>query len=134
MKHFAKIIVCLSLVSFEACRTSKPANEQSLDQMYENAVKDVMYADNLKIDTSLIDITPENKRLQTKVIDDTAYVLVLTWLDSQHNYPDTGKFTTDSNRYLWVTVYPELVERMKNQNATDVDIRLRQLLGLPPNR
>ena len=34
---------------------------------------------------------------------------------------------------MWVTAAPQLLEFMNREVTTDVDMRIRQLLGLPPN-
>lgn len=98
-----------------ACKITRITTDKSL--LYRNAIDDAMYVENKEIDTNLIAITGDS-------------VLVVSWIPQKFKYPDSGTYTTD--RETWVTVVPELSQRMKNNREKNINLRLQQLLGLPP--
>lgn len=102
--------------------------------LYQQAIQTAMYPAGNTPDTNLVAITRNNPNLQWKKICDQDYVLVLTWKSGKF-YPDSGLYNTGSWSPIWVTTAPELKERMKKElNAkSDTALRLKQLLGLPPN-
>jgi hypothetical protein len=115
--------------------TSAVSIAQTQDQyakLYQEAIQTAMYPAGDTPDTSLIAITPNNTRLQWKNICNQNYVLVLTWKSGKF-YPDSGIYNTGSWSPIWVTTAPELKERMKKETYTDANLRLKQLLGLPPS-
>ena len=126
--RFLIFSLCASLILY-SCKVTQIAADKSL--LYSNAIEDAMYVEKEEIDSNLIAITSFNQNIKRKIINDTEYVLVLSWIPQKFKYPDTGKYNTD-NRETWVTVYPELLETMRTSNEKNVNLRLQQLLGLPP--
>jgi hypothetical protein len=88
-----------------------------------------------KVYTNLVSITPQNKNLVWKNINGVDYILVVTWkqnISYYQQYMDSASYNT--GKYpIWVTTAPELLQKMKKENVKDVNLRLKQLLGLPPN-
>jgi hypothetical protein len=126
MKYSVKLFCCFGLLC-TGCKTARLSKNELV--IYENAVKDAMYPEAAKQDSSLVDISAENKSL-IRNPKDSQYVLVVTW-KTKNYYPDSGKYNT-GNYEIWATAAPELAERMKQEKTKDKSMRLKQLLGLPP--
>jgi hypothetical protein len=98
-----------------------------------------MNPDSSKINCRLISISDSNTSLVRTTINHETYILAVTWKSqiavSKANYKkyvDSAFFNT-GNWELWVTVVPELMEKMEKERYNDLNLRLKQLLGLPPN-
>ena len=136
MQHFYAPLLFFVLV-LASCQSVKTLPKTGTDapSLYQASIENSMSPAPSKVYNQLVAITPENKNLTWKKIDGEDYVLVVTWkqnisyyepyLDSA--YYNTGKYA------IWVTTAPELFNRMQAEKASDVDLRLKQLLGLPPN-
>jgi hypothetical protein len=88
-----------------------------------------MYPDSSKISTDLVEINDGNRNLIRKNINDIEHILVVTLKQNISYYKDT--FNT-GNYPIWVTTSPELKNRFSSENVIDTNLRLIQLLGLPP--
>jgi len=136
MKHF-KLSLLLTILITGGCQSLNKVNQTVADDsyLYREAIENSMSPGPSKISTDLVPINTQNADLLWKKIDGEDYILVVTWkqnisyykpyLDSA--YYNTGKYP------IWITTAPELLKRMKAENSQDVDFRLKQLLGLPPN-
>src|SRR5690606_11777818 len=87
---------------------------------------------------NLIAITEWEQGLVWKTDVEPKRVLMVTWTSWQGYNDQVGQPTTlDPSRTVWVTPAPQLrnfCRAYKQQNPSqDLDMRLRQLLGLPPN-
>ncbi|MCC6371398.1 MAG: hypothetical protein IT236_10370 [Bacteroidia bacterium] len=102
--------------------------------LYQQAIQTAMYPAGNSPDTSLVAISKNNPKLEWKRICDQDYVLVVTWKSGKF-YPDSGIYNTGAWSPIWITTAPELKERMKKELTakSDTAMRLKQLLGLPPN-
>lgn len=126
MKTLKPVLFMLMAYAF-----SLPSLAQShFEKPYRNAIKQSMYPETDSRDTNLIAITRDNKNLIWKTINGEDYVLVVTWKKSNF-YGDSGLYNTQGWQ-TWVTTAPELKERIKKEKPKNVDLRLKQLLGLPP--
>ncbi|MBK7690808.1 MAG: hypothetical protein IPJ31_06720 [Bacteroidetes bacterium] len=102
---------------------------QNTEALYQRAIENSMYATAKKVH-SLIDIRKQNPNLIWKTIDNEDYLLVLTW-KSKNFYPASGKYNTGQYE-TWVTIAPELYHKMHQVKPEKQELRLKQLLGLPP--
>ncbi len=130
-----KVVILISMVmSFVSC-TGKGTDINSsltpdeVDKLYENAVVDSMYAEKSEIET-LVAITKED---DMTTWNDKDEVLLLTW----HKYPDsypTGEEITLEYGSIWTFTDKEICSWYdENNGKTDnYDLRLKQLIGLPP--
>ncbi len=125
MKHSLIFILPLLLL---ACKSKQAIPDNAT--LYRDAIKESMYPESKKIDSNLIAITKQNPKLTRKIINGEDYILCVTWKATNY-YPDSGAYSTGKYQ-IWVTTAPELLERMKQEKAKDVNMRLKQLLGLPP--
>jgi hypothetical protein len=97
--------------------------------IYQHAIEQSMYATEKKKST-LLSINTENKNLIHMSINNEDYILMLTW-KAKNYYPDSGAYNTN-NYEIWVTAAPELYNRMQKVKSSNIHLRLKQLLGLPP--
>lgn len=105
--------------------------QQNHGRQYRQAIIESMYPEDSKVDSNLFAIDSTNKLLFWKKIKGETYVLVVTW-KSRNFYPDSGLYNTGSWSPIWVTAAPQLKQRLKKEKYNDVNLRLKQLLGLPP--
>lgn len=127
----------LALLSFSACHSTRQINTKTLPDtvVYQNAIETAMYATEEKVYNNLVVIDKENKDLVWKTIEGEDYLLVVTWKQNvsyYEKYLDSSFYNT-GDYPIWITTAPELLNRMKKASAKDVNRRLIQLLGLPPN-
>ncbi len=131
MKKLTIILSICLLVLTNACQSVKLSNSPSnYPTLYRNGVKEAMYPETDAVNKNLIAITPQNPNLIRKTINGEEYVLMVTW-KTQSFYPDSGIYNT-TNYPIWVTAAPELLNRINAEKYTDVSMRLKQMLGLPP--
>ncbi len=104
---------------------------QSDRDLYKYAMHNSIYPDSSKIYDGLVAINPENEWINRKNIDGEEYILVCTWKQNVSFYKKSDKFNT-GNYPIWVTVSPELKTRFRKEAPADTNLRLIQLLGLPP--
>jgi hypothetical protein len=131
------LFIVLFLLSQIACVTTGivETTPRSEIVLYQQAIAEAMSPDSSKICFDLVPINKKNNKLIWKTIGGEEYLLVVTWKQNVNYYKpylDSAFYNTRSYP-IWVTTAPQLNERMKNENANDVDLRLKQLLGLPPN-
>lgn len=103
--------------------------KKSDKDIYIESLQSSIYPDSSKIDTNLVQINDENENLIRKNIAGEEYILVVTLKQNISYYKDT--FNT-GNYPIWVTTSPELKDRFSSENVIDTNLRLIQLLGLPP--
>lgn len=89
-----------------------------------------------KICNDLFAINSSNKKIQHKTISGEDYILVLTWTKEYKWYiqgTDTNNKAYNPGSYsMWVTVAPELKEKVAGVDSSRINMRLKQLLGLQP--
>jgi len=129
----AIISVCLFFAGCKSDSTVENQISKSLKEMYQDAIKDAMVADSSEIVTTLTRITNENSTLIWKD-SNKEYLLVATFTRFPSSYPIGDTITTWWDN-TWVTVVPELKEKINYENVSSENLLLRteQLLGLPNN-
>ena len=124
MKNILFLLVALLLIS---CKVSSQTNRK----LYELSMINSIRPDSSKIYYDLVEINDSNQNLIRKTINSEEYILVCTWKQNVSFYQKDTVFNT-GNWPLWVTTAPELKERIKLESPKDTNLRLLQLLGLPP--
>lgn len=124
MKNILFLLVTLLLIS---CKVSSQTNRK----LYELSMINSIRPDSSKIYYDLVEINDSNQNLIRKTINSEEYILVCTWKQNVSFYQKDTVFNT-GNWPLWVTTAPELKERIKLESPKDTNLRLLQLLGLPP--
>lgn len=100
-------------------------------ELYKLSIINSIYPDSSEICTKLVQINDSNKTLIRKNINGEEYILVCTWKQNVSFYQKDTVFNTGTYP-IWVTTAPELKNRIKKESPKDVNLRLIQLLGLPP--
>jgi hypothetical protein len=104
---------------------------QTNRDLYKQSIVSSIYPDSSKICSNLVQIDEFNDNLIRKYINKEEYILVCTWKQNTSFYEKDTVFNT-GNWPLWVTTAPELKNRIKSEVVKDTNLRLIQLLGLPP--
>jgi len=104
---------------------------QTNRELYKLSIINSIYPDSSEICTNLVQINDSNKTLIRKNINGEEYILVCTWKQNVSFYQKDTVFNTGTYP-IWVTTAPELKNRIKKDSPKDVNLRLIQLLGLPP--
>lgn len=132
------IILLLLVVACVPRQLSKTYDEAKINRLYQESIQDAAKPQEWEIDKDLVCINKDNKNLVWKEIDGEQHILVSSWKADTTYYKNdqkTGKYNT--GKYpIWVTTAPELQELFKDPNfgrKEGIDLRLKQLLGLPPN-
>ena len=123
MKNILLVTIAL-LISFNVIG-------QSNRELYKLSIINSIYPDSSEICTNLVQINDSNKTLIRKNINGEEYILVCTWKQNVSFYQKDTVFNT-GNYPIWVTTSPELKNRIKKESPKDINLRLIQLLGLPP--
>ena len=119
------LFTIISLFIFTLCIA------QSDRDLYKQSIVNSIYPDSSKLYNGLVQIADCNKDLIRKSINNEEYILVCTWKQNISFYTKDTIFNT-GNWPLWVTTAPELKNRIKSEVVKDTNLRLIQLLGLPP--
>ncbi len=136
MKARTSLLLFVLLV-FGACQTLRTTHQENQTDtyLYQKSIEDAIYPKASKVYDNLVDIDKQNKNLFWKNINGEDYILAVTWKQNvsyYQQYLDSAFYNTGSYP-IWVTTAPELQQRMKQEKSSDVNRRLIQLLGLPPN-
>jgi hypothetical protein len=132
-----KLFFIIALVLLQtSCFAQRPAESDSIKQaaLYQKAISEAMSPDSSKICYNLVPVNKQNDSLIRKTINGEDYILTVTWKQNVNYYKpylDSAFYNTGAYP-IWITTVPELANRMKKENANDVNLRLKQLLGLPP--
>lgn len=122
----------VGLLIFASICFAPTANSQDLRTLYRDAMRTAVYPDSSRIDTNLVSITPKNPDLIWKNFNGEPHVLMVSW-KSFCPYPKGGDSLYNTGSWLiWVTAAPQLKTWFHKQHTADTNLRLKQLLGLPP--
>lgn len=130
----SNLVVFFALLLLVSCTSVKLSQEKAF-AVYQKAIENSMSPTEDKVYDRLVTINSQNENLVRKTINGEEHILVVTWkqnISFYQKYIDSTHYNTGSYQ-IWVTTAPELYQRMKKEHAKDVDMRLKQLLGLPPN-
>ncbi|MCP4590770.1 MAG: hypothetical protein GY842_08495, partial [bacterium] len=118
------------------CDGTSACSSDACAALYAAAVADASDPQPGEIFDDLIAI-PGRHKLRWLEIDGESYVLMVTWTSDRtvgyYKNDEQGFYDTGSHE-IWVTAVPEVRERCSDPEfgKADLDLRLRQLLGLPP--
>ena len=135
MKNTFLLSVLMTIILTACGSLSTQQNLNLNNKRYAKSIENAMSPTASKIYNDLIPIDPSNRDLIWKTIEGEQYVKVVTWkadTSYYYEYLDSAYYNTKTYP-IWVTTAPELLERMKTERYKDADLRLKQLLGLPPN-
>jgi hypothetical protein len=126
MKITTVFLVFITLISV-GCGVTNKTNKDLYEQSMINSIR----PDSSKIFSNLVQINDSNKTLIRKYINEEEYILVCSWKQNVSFYQKDTIFNT-GNYPIWVTTAPELKMRFESESPKDTNLRLIQLLGLPP--
>ncbi|WP_367388933.1 hypothetical protein [Lewinella sp. LCG006] len=141
MQTFNRLLFLLTLTATFSCSPrllTKDYDEVKIQQVYAEVIGDAAKPQPWDISQSLTQVTPANPDLVRKTIAGQEYILVATWQNDTTYYktnPSTGFYNT-GNYPIWVTLAPQLQQKCQSPafgRREGLDLRLKQLLGLPPD-
>ncbi len=111
-----------------------PSPVLSLDEMYQNAMADVMITGQTMTYSGLTPIVEENGDLIWQGESGNKSVLVVAFTKYASSYP-VGQTVNTTWGDVWVTLVPDIQTFFQNNVNDNANLTLRaaQLLGLPPN-
>ncbi len=128
------------LLLFASCNKDHSQNpvapdNRTLQEKYDDAVRDAMIADSSEIVPTLIAITRSDTIVRWTGMAPDERVLVVTWTRHISSYPVNDTVTTSWGD-VWVTVVPEMRYFFTSHPTPRENLTLRseQLLGLPINK
>lgn len=132
----SRFIWVISIFLISACSHSYQKSQKTApttNQVYRTAMEGAAYPEPSKICDSLFPINASNSKLTWKTINGEKYLLVVSLKGKVSFYKNdsTGFFPTQG-WHIWVTASPQLLDRVNALKPADVEMRLKQLLGLPP--
>jgi hypothetical protein len=125
------VVVLLLLLS--SCIITKKMTEQ---EIYKKALQNACIPQETTIYKNLTAINISNINLTRKIINGQEYILTISLKSEQAKkwyQNDTNGFYHTGKYQIWVTITPELQQKIKALNPKNIPLRLKQLLGLPPN-
>lgn len=141
MSTITRLLFTLVLATTFSCSPrllTKNYDEVKVQKVYSIVIGDAAKPQPWEISRSLTQVTPTNNTLVHKTINGEDYILVSTWQNDTTYYvpnPSTGYYNT-GNYPIWVTLAPELQTQCQTPSfgrREGLDLRLKQLLGLPPD-
>ncbi|MEM1319403.1 MAG: hypothetical protein AAGG75_04055 [Bacteroidota bacterium] len=141
MKNYPSSTLLLFLaLLFIGCsprQLSKSYNEQKVHRAYMECIGDAAKPQPWEVTSQLVAIKQQNPDLVWKEVNGKSYILVSSWkADTTYYKNDPKTDTYNTGKYpIWVTVIPELqgvCQDKKFGRKEGLDLRLKQLLGLPP--
>lgn len=116
----------------------KSYDQQKVKKLYGNSISDAAFPQASEISNQLTAINSENNNLKWKTINEKEYLLVSTWTKDTTFYKTRPEGRNDFNTgigEIWVTIVPELQKLCREEKfgrKEGLDLRLKQLIGLPP--
>lgn len=126
------LLILLFSCNNENCPVD-PLKHLTLEEMYENALKDAAYPTEKDIVNTLTEVKIGNSNLNWLDVNGQKYVLTVILTDFPNSYP-LGDTVLTWWGETWVTCYPEIKNFFKNRSFSSDSsalLRIEQLLGLP---
>ena len=108
----------------------------SWPRAYNDAIRDAINPEPDEIVYNLTSIVQSNAELAWRDFDGIPHVLMVSLVRNTSYYENSvGKQYNTKEYYTWITAVPEIRKICSQQGfaGDDLTMRLRQLLGLPPN-
>ena len=112
--------------------------------VFQRSINDAALLDDSKVVNTLFALNPNNRSLQFKQIDGKDYVKAVAWMsnDTFTNYylDENGSLKSKSESppvdiaLNWVTLVPQVRSFCQSLTFDDPSFRIKQFLGLDPNR
>ena len=142
MKNNPTLILCVLIISCSlACaprQLTRDYDSVKIQQLYSECIEDAAKPQSWEVSRKLVPVTPGNQQLVWKQMNGENYLLVSSWKADTIYYKNdekTGLYNT--GKYpIWVTTAPQLqnlCQSKKFGRKEGLDLRLKQLFGMPPN-
>lgn len=136
MRNLLLTIFCLLLAggTGNCVEVPEQAFMSHLRAAYRAAVDDAAKAEQSEISDHLVPVLPGQRGTRWKEINGKKYVLTVTRRTSWHDYADNVDAFIDLKQDVWITLAPQVRDFCSELEINDhnLDLRLEQLLGLPP--
>tara|TARA_B110000046_G_C13018693_1_gene410051 strand:- start:105 stop:557 length:453 start_codon:yes stop_codon:yes gene_type:complete len=141
MRLSVLIIIGLSFIIFscgtlkEGVSTTKDALNKTTKQVYQSAIESAMSPSPEKVATNLVAINKQNENLTWKTVNGEDYLLVVSWKGDASYYEAylDSSFYPKQQWEIWVITSPQLLTVFSQEDVLDTNMRLKQMLGLPPD-
>lgn len=109
----------------------RPPLKASLWELFFSAVETARYPDRSKISKDLLPLLPEEGKLAWR----DGRVLLVNWTRAEYYSDPSYRRGHEFPLYgdTWFTVFPEVKDFCESFEGEDLAMRLRQLIGLPPD-
>ena len=130
------LVIIISTIILLSCSDSNTdPKDFSLEELYKMAVNDATVVDDDEVSENLIAISDTNRYIQKKNVDGKNYILGLVLTKYRDSYPIGDTILTYWGE-TWITIVPEMKDyfkKFKFVNDSVTQLRVQQLLGIPPN-
>jgi len=136
---FSFLIITLFLSScINYQKLADPAAHPKIKKWYKESMADAAYPAKEDISYVLTPLRENNPDLIWKEIDGERYVLAASWKSEKKYYKndEASGFYNTGDYPIWITLAPYLQQQCRQPGfgkREGLDLRLKQLLGLPPN-
>ena len=113
------------------CVCAEAPGHSDLRAAYCAAVADAVVAEQSEISGHLIPVLPKQRETRWTNIEGKDYVLTVTWA-SWDGYAGKVDSVMKLQQEVWATLVPQVREFCSELAVKDLNLRLEQLLGLPP--
>jgi hypothetical protein len=119
-------------------KLADPAAHPKIKKWYSASIADAAYPAEEDISYILTPLREDNPDLIWKTINGERYVLAVSWKAEKKYYKndETSGYYNTGNYPIWVTLAPYAQQQCQEAGfgrREGVSLRLKQLLGLPPN-
>ncbi len=138
MKSLYFIIAIIALTACQSTRQFRSLGASEKQQIYfSQSVEDAAVPLPSEISNKLWAVNAADTNLIWKEMNGNRYVKTVTWKSGKiaGYWPKEGAYNTGAYEN-WVTLAPQMMERVakfKFKTQSEVERRLEQLIGLPPN-
>ena len=119
------------LATIDCIDAQQPTCTSYLQASYDAAVADASVAKASEISHYLTPVLPGQRGTRWREITGEEYVRTVSWT-SWNGYDGMVGSSMKLTQDVWITLVPEVREFCSKLAADELDLRLKQLLGLPP--
>jgi len=130
---FISIIISLFLISCSSSTENDASIKITLDQLYQEAINDAIFADSTEISYDLIAVVPENDYLTWKVIEGKNHVLAVSFAFDTSRF-HIGETVITKWGTVWISLDPEIKNKLLSEKTTNdsiLSLRASQIVGIP---
>lgn len=135
-RSLCRTVSSVLVILLAGCQTTNsPVQNLDNEQLYKTSLADAAIVEGWEITSQLNPVSIDNEKLTWKRVNGRDYVLAVTWAGNDvswaKNKPETG-FMNTGKYDNWITLVPDVKEFCSDMREADLQIKLEQGLGLPP--